>query len=112
MSHEQAKASLEAGEPAELICATCPWDRLCVEPPTISAQEISRKLDEAIAKDTNRDPGHTGMPVTSLLTAITWAGKDTAGKLCPVFALRLSGPDGRAVADGLRSTMRAWSDAA
>jgi hypothetical protein len=32
MSHAQAKKLLEAGTAPELICTTCPWDRLCVEP--------------------------------------------------------------------------------
>ena len=113
MTHEQAKRELQAGTPAELICATCPWDRLCVEPPTMSSQEIDRQIAEAQAKDETTaaaDPAARKMPVTMLMTAMVLGGRDSAGKLCPVFALRLRGPDGRQVADSLRGTMRSWGE--
>lgn len=112
MSHEQAKKQLEAGTPAELICATCPWDRLCVEPPQVSNQEIQRHLDAAMAKDKEQDPQQRGMPVGSIMTALVFAGRDTSGRLCPVFASRLRGPDGRAVADGIRQQMRTFGEPA
>lgn len=112
MSHEQAKKQLEAGTPAELICATCPWDRLCVEPPQMSSQEIKQHLDDATKQDEARDPEKRGMPVGSLMTALVFAGRDTSGRLCPVFASRLRGPDGRAVADGIRQQMRTFGEPA
>lgn len=110
MSHKQAKHELERGTPAEVICATCPWDRLCVEPPAMSTTEIERAMSEAQAKDSARDPAEQKMPVGTLLTAILYAGRDSSGSLCPVFALRLRGPDGRQVADSIRTTMRTWGD--
>jgi hypothetical protein len=109
MTHEQAKRELQAGTPAELICATCPWDRLCVEPPTMSSQEIDRQIAAAQAKDeANPD---AKMPMTMLMTAMVIGGRDSTGRLCPVFALRLRGPDGRVVAHSLRTAMRAWGEA-
>lgn len=106
MSHEQAKAALAAGTPPELVCATCPWDRLCVEPPDMTAAEIDRKIKEAEAKDRLRDPN--AVPAGMLMTAMVFAGKDTAGKLCPVFSLRLR--EDRAVADVLRTAMRTYGE--
>jgi hypothetical protein len=41
-----------------------------------------------------------------------YAGKDASGKLCPVFSSRLRGPDGRAVADGIRQQMRTFGEPA
>jgi hypothetical protein len=77
----------------------------------MSSQEIQRQIDAATQKEEAEDPSGKRMPVGSLLTAIVYAGKDTAGQLCPVFALRLRGPDGRVLADGLRQTMRTWGEA-
>lgn len=110
MTHTQAREELDRGTPAELICATCPWDRLCVEPPQMSTKEIERQIKEAETKDLERDPTKSAMPVSMILTTLVYAGKDNAGKLCPVFALRLRGPDGRRVADGLREQMRGWTE--
>lgn len=111
MTHEQVKKELAAGTPAELICATCPWDRLCVMPPTMSSQEIERQISEAERQDAERDPEKRGMPLGMLMTALALGGKDATGTLCPVFALRLRGPDGRIVADAIRTTMRTWGEA-
>lgn len=108
MTHQQAADQLSSGIPAELICATCPWDRLCVKPPTVSSAEIDRRMKEAEQQDDTRDPMQSKMPVATLLTVLTFAGKDKLGELCPVFAARLTGPDGRLVADGIRAQMRDW----
>ncbi len=97
---------LDKGTPAELLCATCPWDRLCVSPPSMTKQDVDRAIAEAEAKDKAKDPAESKMPVSMLLTVMTLGGRDTTGALCPVFALRLRGPDGRQVADGIRSLMR------
>lgn len=110
MTHEQAKRELEAGTPAEVICTMCPWDRLCVEPPQMSAQDIKRMADEAEQQDRARDPDGKKMPTGMLLTTLMFAGRDTSGRLCPVFATRLRGPDGRQLADSLRQTMRTWGE--
>jgi hypothetical protein len=110
MTHEQAKKELANGTPAELICATCPWDRLCVMPPSMSSQEIERQIEDAKRKDEERDPEQKSMPVGMLMTALAYGGRDQTGTLCPVFALRLRGLDGRQVADSIRTTMRSWGD--
>jgi hypothetical protein len=100
------KKALEAGTPPELVCAACPWDRLCITPPTMTADEIERQINDAERKDAERAGGENKMPVGMLLTALTLGGRDTAAQLCPVFALKLRGPEGRAVADTLRTSMR------
>jgi hypothetical protein len=47
-----------------------------------------------------------------LLTAIALGGLDQIGTLCPVFAARLTSPDGRRLADAIREQMRNWSETA
>jgi len=110
MTHEQAKKDLAQGIPAELICATCPWDRLCVEPPSMSSAEIERQLEEAKLIDQQNDPDGKRMPVGTLMTTLAFVGRDSSGRLCPVFALRLRGSDGRQIADSLKSTMQTWEE--
>lgn len=105
MSYDQVERELAKGTPAELLCATCPWDRLCVEPPTMTRADVDQRMAEAEARDKAKgDQFPTGM----LLTALTVAGRESSGKLCPVFAMRLRSIDGRKVADGVRKLMREW----
>lgn len=104
--YKQVEDELARGTAPALLCATCPWDRLCITPPSMSRQEIDRKIAEAEQKDKARDPLGTQMPAQMLMTAITLGGRDQMGTLCPVFALRLRGPDGREIADGVRALMR------
>lgn len=94
--------AMNAGTPPELICAACPWDRLCITPPYMTAAEVTRRIREAEQMDAEKGE----MSVGTLMTAIVFAGRDTAAQLCPVFALKLRGPEGRAVADTLRESMR------
>ncbi len=110
MTHYQARTELQRGTAPELICGTCPWDRLCVEPPSMSSREIDRAIHEAEVKDGARDPLGQKVPVQMLMTALIYAGKDLSGKLCPVFVARLRGPSGRRLADEMRATMQRWGE--
>jgi hypothetical protein len=111
MTHDQARKSLAEGVAPELVCATCPWDRLCVEPPTVSRAEIDRQLERSKAEDearVRRNP--EAIPLVTLTMAAILGGRDTSGRLCPVFALRLRGPEGRNLADVLRVQMQGWRE--
>lgn len=104
--YQRVKEALSQGVSPDVLCATCPWDRLCVTPPVMSAHEIEQHLAAAEAKDLERDPSGSRMPAHMLMTAMAIGGRDQMGALCPAFALRLRGPDGRDVADGIRALMR------
>lgn len=106
MSYEPVKKAMEAGTPPELICAACPWDRLCITPPSMTSGDVDRLIKEAEQKDMAKPGAEGRMPVSMLLTALTFAGKDTAAQLCPVFALKLRSPEGRQLADSIRAEMR------
>lgn len=108
MSYEQVKKELAAGTPAELVCAACPWDRLCITPPAMTSAAVEEAIAEAKAADLARDP--KGMPTGSLMTILAVGGRDSMGSLCPVFALRLRGPDGRGIADSIRHTMKHFDE--
>ena len=109
------KALTDGAQPA-MLCATCPWDRTCVSPPTMTSAEIDAQMAEAAKQDdqkltearaTGQDPG---LPAGTLMTALAYAGKDTSAQVCPVFALRLRSSGGRQIADAMKATMQGWDD--
>jgi hypothetical protein len=112
MSDYQAvKDALAKGTDPAMLCQTCPWDRNCISPPMMTSGEIDARMAEAAAKDDAHMAANPGaMPTTSLITAVTFAGRDTSGQLCPVFALRLRTGAGRIIADAVRSLMQGWGD--
>lgn len=112
MSDYQAvtKALADGADPA-MLCTTCPWDRNCVTPPSMTASEVEQQVREAAAKDemTMRSDSSKA-PMGSLLTALFLGGRDTAMQACPVLCLRLRSADGRKLADQVRSIMQGWED--
>lgn len=109
------KALTDGAQPA-MLCATCPWDRTCISPPTMTSAEIDAKMAEAAAQDdqklaTAKLVGEgDGFPVGTLVTALAYAGKDTSAQICPVYALRLRSSGGRQIADAMKATMQGWDD--
>lgn len=102
--YDSVKAAMAAGTPPELICAACPWDRLCISPPTMTDTEIRARVMEA--RDAGVKAGGNG--ASAVLTALAvYAGRDSMGDMCPVFALRLRAPEGRQLADSIRALMQA-----
>jgi hypothetical protein len=109
------KALAGGGDPA-MLCATCPWDRNCFSPPSMTSAEIDRHVAEAARKDEQqaqeaRMMGRPAvMPAGTLMAALVFAGKDTAAQVCPVFALRLRSSGGRKIADTFKGLMQEWDD--
>jgi hypothetical protein len=48
--------------------------------------------------------------VGGLLAALAFGGKDSMGRMCPVFARRLAGPGGQQLAANVRTMMRTYPD--
>ena len=109
--------ALAGGADPAMLCATCPWDRNCVVPPTMTSAEVQAKLDKSMAEDEAKSQAalmmgkQPQMPVGALMTAVIYAGKDTSAQVCPVFALRLKSSGGRKLADCIRGSMQDWDDA-
>jgi hypothetical protein len=109
------KALAEGADPA-MLCATCPWDRNCVNPPSMTAGEVKRQMEEASARDqatmtAARLSGQdVPLPAATLIMAAVLGGKDTALQACPVLGVRLRSADGRRLADQVRSLMQGWQD--
>jgi len=109
--------ALAKGTDPAMLCSTCPWDRYCITPPTMTRADIEAQITKATALDEaesvkRRETGqsHSDVPVGTLMATLMFAGKDTAGTLCPVFSLRLRSSTGRTIADGIKGTMQKWDD--
>lgn len=104
--------ALASGASPKMLCMTCPWDRYCVTPPTMTRQDVEKKMKDAAAKDQAKEEkgGAQGMPINTLLNLVTYASKDIEALICPVFALRLRASEGRVIVDGLKARMKEWTD--
>ncbi len=108
----RVEEALKAGADPAMLCATCPWDRFCITPPEMTAEEVEAKIKEAEEKDRQRDEarlvkGETpGMPVGMLLTAVTLGGRHRQANLCPVFAITLRTSQGKHLVDSLKTQMQ------
>jgi len=69
----------------------------------MSEREYRAKLDETLQSSKSDDKGGA---MGALVVASILAPQVTSGAMCPVFALRLGGPDGRETADAIRTHMR------
>lgn len=108
--------ALAAGTDPAMLCTTCPWDRNCVTPPTMTKADINEQISQAAERDrvqaaqARAEGNPPGMPVGSLMTVLMFGGKDTSASVCPVFALRLKSSGGRRIADSLKDLMQRWDD--
>jgi hypothetical protein len=106
-NYEPVAQALARGDDPAMLCATCPWDRNCVNPPEMSAGDVSQKINESAeaAKAAGADVG-----AATLMAVVVFAGKDTSLQACPVLAIRLRSSDGRKAAEAVRNLMQNWED--
>lgn len=109
--YSRVRDALKDGADPEMLCATCPWDRLCIEPPTVTDDDYKRQMDEARAKDDEKaaeakaNGEEVGMPVGMLITAVSVGGRVDSSTLCPVFSIKIRTSEGRAISDLLKNHM-------
>jgi hypothetical protein len=113
--YQAVQKALVSGTDPAMLCATCPWDRNCFSPPAMTSADVEQQIAEAHAKDEQaaaeaRAMGRDVMPTMTLMTALIYAGKDTAAQVCPVFGLRLRSSGGRKIADAFKALMQEWDD--
>lgn len=99
-NYQSVSDALDRGVEPEYICQTCPWDRLCINPPAMTRGEVEAKMPRK-----NGEPIADKDVTKSLLDVILFAGKDTQAQVCPVLAVRLRSAEGKEVADTIRSIM-------
>ena len=114
--YKRVQESLASGVDPALLCSTCPWDRYCIVPPEMTAEDVKRQIDDAIAKDKEQaeeakaEGKSPGMPIGGIVMALTLGGRDQQAKCCPVLAVRLRSSAGRGLVDSLKATMQGWDD--
>lgn len=112
--YTSVREALAGGADPAGLCATCPWDRNCVNPPAMTSEQVDARISAAIKADQRhageaRQAGRSpGTPVSTLVTLMAVGSRDITGMLCPVFATRLRSPDGRAISDQVKAIMQAF----
>lgn len=107
-NYNQVSDALKSGADPKMLCLTCQWDRNCINPPSMTRAEIDRQVNEANLQDkaaAAADPSKS-MPVGTLIAALTLGGRDTSAQLCPVLALQLRLPEGKAVVETIKAHMQ------
>ena len=102
--YRQVSEALAAGADPHMLCETCPWDRNCINPPSMTAAEVAEKTAPPIAKEGEKADG---VLMAGLIASLAFAGKDTAAQVCPVFAVALRTSEGRQINEEMRSRMLA-----
>jgi hypothetical protein len=111
------RALAEGADPG-MLCETCPWDRLCLQPPAMSKADIDRHVADAERRDEEnraaavRQGRPEPMPTGTLITALVLAARDQQATMCPVLALRFRSSGGKDIAGQLRAQMQGWDDQA
>lgn len=106
--------ALERGAEPEMLCATCPWDRYCITPPSMTKEQIEAEKAKAAEKDAEdaREKRARGeKPDTgwgAVMTALIFSGKDSQATICPVLSVRLRCQSGEQIVKGLKEQMRSW----
>ena len=114
--YKQVEEALAKGVEPAALCGSCPWDRYCITPPSMSRAEVdaeiekSKAADEAAAEKAKAEGKDGGLPLGVLMTTMMLSGKQNAATCCPVFVVRLRSSDGRTIVDGLKDAMREWDD--
>jgi hypothetical protein len=69
----------------------------------MSQGEYQAQMRDSLREDAGEDK--SARAFGALMLASVLGGQVTSGPMCPVFAQRLGGPDGRKIADAIRAVM-------
>lgn len=103
--------AMAAGTPHDLICSTCSWTRLCIQPPDMTRDEVTRGIENIKAAALRNGCGRGDVAAAQITAIAIYGGRDSAGAMCPVLIARLRSPDGRQVLDQIRALMRDKAEA-
>ena len=103
---DAVKNALKDGTDPRMICMTCPWDRLCLTPPQMSAADVEQNIEKA-KFDKDGQEKEDAM-FSMIMSTMLFAGKDLQANLCPILTNRLHSSDGRKIADTIRTMMQEW----
>lgn len=100
------REAMTAGTPLDLICSTCPWNRPCVDRPSMTEAEVRQHTEDMSAAAVQS--GRTGRDLfmAELVATAIYSGRDQMATVCPVFAARMQTDEGRQISDAIRTHMR------
>jgi len=108
---EAIKDALKAGTEPRMICMTCPWDRFCLTPPSMTSFDIENQINKMKEEDEKAsEKDGTNHFMGAMMGTILFTGKDTQATLCPIVVNRLQTSDGRKIVDSIRDMMQEWED--
>lgn len=113
--YRKVSDALSEGVEPEMLCMTCPWDRFCITPPSMTREDVNKQIEEAKAKDNAQiekakaEGKEGGLPMGMLITTLAIGGRDTSCSVCPVLALRLRSSEGGVLVQSIREQMQAVS---
>ncbi len=70
----------------QIDCPTCPWNKNCIEPPTMTKEEVDAKVKEARPTPEMSGEQKEGVILSGMLSVMFFGGKDTESQVCPIFA--------------------------
>lgn len=113
-AYEEIEKAVESGITRDRVCSLCSWTTLCVKPPEVTKTQIEAQYEKAKEEDekmkeraeANGKP--VGLPVATLVTALTYGGRDRLASVCPIFSTRLI--ESRSLSDELKKLMQGWTD--
>ena len=73
---------------SQIECVSCTWNKFCVEPPSMTKEEVDKKIEEA-KSEVREKGGAEGEMFAGLLSTMMYTGKDSECPACPVFIKRL-----------------------
>ena len=85
----------------QVQCASCAWNRNCIEPPHMTEDEVKAQMEES--KVEAKEQGEAGL-LGGLMSAMFFAGKDREATVCPVIADTLR--DGPELSQYIKDYMR------
>ena len=84
----------------QVNCTTCTWNKQCIEPPTMTREEIEAKIDgekllpepDSLASAEEREEWEKNSNkslIGGLMSVMMFSGRDTECRVCPVLAEKL-----------------------
>lgn len=113
--YTRVEEALKKGVDPVHLCMTCPWDRFCITPPTMTSDEVDSRIKEAETKDNERNLAagkspRDSMPIGMMLSTLMLAGKDRQAEICPVLSLALRTKIGEQLSRTLKAFMQKDDD--
>lgn len=69
----------------QIECSTCPWNKNCIEPPSMTKEDVEKTVEEMEEKGGSKE----GKLMSGLMSALVFVGKDKECHACPVFIEKL-----------------------